>query len=114
MAVAAQDPGEDMYDIPTLRRPLFTLTHDEQQKLKRLQLQHEGVTEDFLHNHLVPRYIVFIDSERNMLQLSRIAERDLIPRAEFKQMVRNVVINVNYYIAKYDFEIANKIRPTHE
>lgn len=30
---------------------------------------------------------------------------------ELKEMAKNVVINVNYYIAKYDFEIGNKIKP---
>ena len=29
-------------------------------------------------------------------------------------MAKNVLINVNYYIAKYDYEIGNKIKPNSE
>jgi hypothetical protein len=29
-------------------------------------------------------------------------------------MSKNVALNVNFYIAKYDFEIGNKIRPNNE
>jgi predicted Ser/Thr protein kinase len=57
---------------------------------------------------------VFIDEEKNVLKLSSTVDRELIPKADMQVMSKNVVININYYIAKYDFDIGNKIRPNNE
>jgi predicted Ser/Thr protein kinase len=57
---------------------------------------------------------VFIDEEKNVLKLSSTVDRELIPKADMQVMSKNVVININYYIAKYDFDIGNKIRPNND
>ena len=57
---------------------------------------------------------MFIDEEKNALKLTSTVDRELIPKAEMQVMSKNVVININYYIAKYDFDIGNKIRPNNE
>jgi predicted Ser/Thr protein kinase len=57
---------------------------------------------------------VFIDEEKNVLKLSSTVDRELIPKADMQVMSKNIVININYYIAKYDFDIGNKIRPNNE
>lgn len=57
---------------------------------------------------------MFIDEEKNVLKLSSTVDRELIPKADMQVMSKNVVININYYIAKYDFDIGNKIRPNNE
>ena len=61
----------------------------------------------------MPRYIVFIDDEKNMLKLQSIVDKDLLPASEMEALLRNVVLNINVYIAKYDFDIANKISECH-
>jgi predicted Ser/Thr protein kinase len=57
---------------------------------------------------------VFIDEEKNVIKLSSTVDRELIPKADMQVMSKNVVININYYIAKYDFDIGNKIRPNND
>ncbi len=57
---------------------------------------------------------MFIDEEKNVLKLSSTVDRELIPKADMQVMSKNVVININYYIAKYDFDIGNKIRPNND
>ena len=57
---------------------------------------------------------MFIDEEKNVLKLSSTVDRELIPKADMQVMSKNIVININYYIAKYDFDIGNKIRTNNE
>lgn len=37
-----------------------------------------------------------------------------MPAAEIQAMMKNIVLNVNYFVAKYDYEIGNKIKPNNE
>jgi hypothetical protein len=39
------------------------------EKMLRLKNTQKGVTDEFLNDKLVPRYIVFIDEEKNVMKL---------------------------------------------
>lgn len=115
MAETAEDPTSDVHEIANLRRPLHKLDVFELQKIERLKkLQPKGITASFLNSMVVPRHIVFIDEQKNMIKLAQLVDRKLIDPAEIREHVRNIVINVNFYKAKYDFEIGKKIKPNSE
>ena len=84
------------------------------EKVSRLRTNHYKISESFLQDNIVPRYIVFVDEKKNIIKLSQTGDIDLLTPHELKEVTSNIVINVNYFIAKYDFEIANKIRPNVE
>ena len=69
--------------------------------------KHKRIDERFLNNKVRPRIIIFMADGTN-LSKKNFEKHDV---AIFENRgPNNVAINVNKYIAKYDFEIARKLK----
>jgi hypothetical protein len=66
-------------------------------KIKLLQKHHKRIDEDFLDNRIEPRIVVFIADG---------VKTDTKSCTWEPKHYANVAININKYIAKYDYEIA--------
>ena len=71
--------------------------------------QHKRLDEKFLNDRIKPRIIVFMADGTNMVKPTY-DKHDV--KIFQNRGPNNVAINVNKYIAKYDFEIARKVKPT--
>ena len=52
--------------------------------------------------------IVFVDETDNMIHLKQ--NKKTLSKQHLKTISKNVVLNVNNYIAKYDYDIADKLK----
>jgi len=77
-------------------------------KMARLLSKKGCVNETFLTEQLVPRMIVFVDETDNMIHLKQ--NKKTLSKQHLKTISKNVVLNVNNYIAKYDYDIADKLK----
>lgn len=69
MRKKALDPLSDIHEIGLLWKPLHSMDERFKEKMYRLKNTQKGVTDEFLNEKLVPRYIVFIDEEKNVMKL---------------------------------------------
>jgi len=71
--------------------------------LKKL---HKKVDEEFLNKRVEPRLIVIVADSANMSAetVEKSQNKSWLPRKK-----DNIVINLNKYIAKYDYDIAAKV-----
>ena len=65
------------------------------------------IDDKFLNEKIKPRIIIFMADGTNLNSLKK-AKQDV--SLFEKQGPNNVAINLNKYIAKYDFEIASKLK----
>jgi hypothetical protein len=97
-----------MYDIKKLREPLHSMSAAFKDKMARLLEKKSRINETFLTEHLVPRMIVFVDESDNMIHLKQ--NKKTLSKQYLKTISKNVVLNINNYIAKYDYDIAEKLK----
>ena len=76
-------------------------------QLDKTTEKHKKIDEKFLDERIKPRVIIFMEDGTNLIQ-SR-PDRHEVPIFT-KRGPNNVAININKYIAKYDFDIARKIK----
>ena len=80
-------------------------------KKKQLNItceKHKRIDEKFLNLRIKPRIVIFMVDGTNLVKQDR-NKHDV---AIFENRgPNNVAININKYIAKYDFEIARKLKP---
>ena len=81
------------------------------QQLKTCQKQYKKISDTFLERHIKPRIVIFVEDGTNLKSLQ--PARNKHGRLEYgtKTGPNNVAIDVNKYIAKYDFDIAMKLQP---
>jgi hypothetical protein len=96
-----------VFTIEVLRAPAYKLNKKSKQKLEMLKRLHKKVDEDFLNKRVRPRLIVIAVDGANMASDSEPAEN----KPWLLQSKDNVVINLNKYIAKYDYDVAAKVCP---
>ena len=68
--------------------------------------KHKRIDDAFLDAKIKPRIIIFMEDGTNLT-----AQSNDVPIYE-KKGPNNIAININKYIAKYDFEIASKLKHT--
>ena len=76
-------------------------------QLDKTTEKHKKIDEKFLDERIKPRVIIFMEDGTNLIQ-SRPGKHE-VPIFT-KRGPNNVAININKYIAKYDFDIARKIK----
>lgn len=78
-------------------------------QLKATNETHKKINETFLETRIVPRVVVFMADGTNMSKKKSADEKHEV--AIFtKRGPNNVAININKFIAKYDFDIAMKLK----
>jgi hypothetical protein len=70
-----------------------------------LRKLHKRVDNDFLDKRVEPRFVMFVASDIDVKTLNQPRYATWEPENK-----SNVLINVNKYIAKYDFDIADKLK----
>ena len=98
-----------MFSIENLRQPYHMLDATTKKQLNRTIETHKRIDDRFLENKIMPRIVIFMEDGTNL------SGKD---PAELKHEVaifanrgpNNVAININKYIAKYDFDIAMKLK----
>lgn len=70
MRKKAQDPLSDIHEIGQLRKALHSMDERNKEKMFRLKNSQKGIDDDFLNDKLVPRYVIFIDEEKNVMKLA--------------------------------------------
>jgi hypothetical protein len=94
-----------VFSIEVLRAPAYKFNKKTRQKLEMLKRLHKKVDDDFLNKRVKPRLIVIAVDGANMgPDAEPLENKPWLPRSK-----DNVVINLNKYIAKYDYDIAAKV-----
>lgn len=73
--------------------------------------KHKKIDDKFLDECIRPRVIIFMEDGTNLVQNRR--GKHEVPIFS-KRGPNNVAININKYIAKYDFDIARKIKSSRD
>lgn len=98
-----------MFEIKNLRKPFHMLDLITKKQLKNTTEKHKKIDNAFLNQRIKPRVIIFMEDGTNLAKLKQERNENL---ALFeKKGPNNVAINVNKFIAKYDFDIAIKLKP---
>jgi hypothetical protein len=58
-----------VHHLDDLRAASILLNLRQREKIAKLKDANHGITDDFLSTKLVPRYIVFIDEDKNIMKL---------------------------------------------
>lgn len=98
-AIFKGNPQDLLFSLEELRKPTAKQSKELKQKILLLRKMHRKIDNDFLDNRLEPRLIVIIADCVDLKQKEE-AENSWEPRH-----YSNVTINVNKYIAKYDYDI---------
>jgi hypothetical protein len=94
-----------VFSIEVLRAPAYKFSKKTRQKLDMLRRLHKKVDDDFLNKRVKPRLIVIAVDGANMgPDAAPLENKPWLPRSK-----DNVVINLNKYIAKYDYDVAAKV-----
>ena len=93
-----------MFSLTSLRKPYHMLDQITKNQLDKTMLEHKKINEKFLDERIKPRIIIFMEDGTNMMTKS-----GQIQPPDTRRGPNNCAINVNKYIAKYDFEIAKKL-----
>jgi hypothetical protein len=96
-----------MFTLEELRSPLVQLSNHMKAKIAALKKRHHKIDNDFLDNRIEPRYVVIVADGHNMKTFEK---REVKPWEPKKYS--NVTININKFIAKYDYDIAMLICPS--
>ena len=88
-----------------LRMPTVAMNKTTKQKFAMLRKLHKRVDNDFLDKRVEPRFVTFVASDIDVKTLNQPRHATWEPENK-----SNVLINVNKYIAKYDFDIADKLK----
>ena len=96
-----------MFTLAELRTPKSKQSKELKAKIERLRRLHKKIDEDFLNNRVEPRLIVVI-AEGVDLKNYRPQDADSWEPQHFT----NITVNLNKYIAKYDYDIANVLHPS--
>ena len=97
--------SELVFSIETLRAPLATLSKLTRAKFEYLKKLHNKIDDEFLSKRVEPRYIVIVPDGLNMK-----SSKSLFNQKKWENRTySNVKININKYIAKYDYSIGNLI-----
>lgn len=98
---------ELVFSLEVLRSPLVKLSKTMKQKVALLKRRHKQVDNEFLEKRVEPRLIVIVADGHNMKVFKKQTHKSWEPR-----QYSNVTININKYIAKYDYDIAQLICPS--
>ena len=107
-----------MFAIDNLRQPLHFLDATTKKQLDKTTQKHKRIDEAFLTQRIKPRYVIFMEDGADMVDETfsdNIASSPENPKkAQSSHVVKrkpnNVAININKYIARYDFDIASKLQ----
>ena len=107
-----------MFAIDNLRQPLHFLDATTKKQLDRTTQKHKRIDDAFLTERIKPRYVIFMEDGADMVDETfsdNITGSPENPKkAQSSQVAKkrpnNVAININKYIAKYDFDIAAKLQ----
>ena len=101
-------PHEDLvFSIQTLRTPLRDLSPATKRKVLKLKTLHKRVDDDFLDNRIEPRLVILIPEGADIKNFRESSKKKWNPPAQ-----SNLVINLNKFIGKYDYDIAQLICPS--
>ena len=106
-----------MFAIDNLRQPLHFLDATTKKQLDKTTQRHKRIDDAFLTERIKPRYVIFMEDGADMVDETfsdNITGSPENPKkAQSSQVAKkrpnNVAININKYIAKYDFDIAAKL-----
>ena len=101
-----EDPN---FSIENLRLPYHMMAIHHKKQLQTCQRQYKKLSQDFLDKHIKPRVILFVADGTDLKDIGPQRNRD--GKLEYGAWVgpNNIAIDVNKYIAKYDFDIAAKL-----
>ncbi len=85
--------------------PSHSMNKMTKQKFALLKKLHSRIDNDFLDRRVEPRLLMFVASDLDVRTLNQPRYVTWEPLSQ-----SNVLINVNKYIAKYDFDIAEKLK----
>ena len=111
-----------MFAIENLRQPLHFLDATTKKQLDRTSQRHKRIDDAFLTERIKPRYVIFMEDGADMVDdtfsdnIMSSSENPNPKKAtkpsklDKKKKPNNVAININKFIAKYDFDIAAKLQ----
>lgn len=103
---------ELVFSLEVLRMPLYKQSKKTKQKLKMLRKLHSKVDEEFLDKRVKPRFIIIMQDGATMESKNSVKGNQNQPWTV--RTHDNTVINLNKYIAKYDYDIASKVCTNNE
>ena len=101
-----------MFSISNLRKPYHMLDNVTRKQLSVTLTKHKKIDENFLENRIKPRMVIIM-ADGTDLNSHKNKDKHQVPIFR-KRGPNNVAININKYIAKYDFDIARKLNPNTE
>ena len=99
-----------MFVIDNLRQPYHMLDALTKKQLNRTIETHKKIDESFLDSKIVPRIVIFMEDGTNLASAKNKEDRKHEVAIFAKRGPNNVAININKFIAKYDFDIAMKLK----
>ena len=100
-----------MFSIQSLRQPYHMLDALTKKQLNQTIETHKKIDEVFLDRKIVPRMVIFMEDGTSLKKNQSDKQDEKHEVAIFtKRGPNNVAININKYIAKYDFDIAMKLK----
>ena len=99
-----------MFAIDNLRQPYHMLDALTKKQLNRTIETHKKIDESFLDSKIVPRIVIFMEDGTNLASAKNKEDRKHEVAIFAKRGPNNVAININKFIAKYDFDIAMKLK----
>lgn len=97
-----------MFAVSNIRKPYHMLDSWTKKQLEHTVEKYKRIDDKFLDEKIRPRIIVFMEDGTNLSSLQK--DRMLEVPAYEKKGPNNVVLNVSKFMAKYDFEIASKLK----
>ena len=96
-----------IFTLEQLRSPPSKQTKELKSNLDRLRQMYKRINEDFLNNRIVPRLVVVIAEHVDIGSYKPSTDQQWQPQHHL-----NITINLNKYIAKYDYDIAHVLHAT--
>lgn len=100
------DTDDPIMDIEKMRQPYHLMDIQTKRQVNRIAQRYHKINDRFLKEKIKPRMIVFMEDGTS---LSKLKMEKFRPDYE-KRGPNNVAININTFIAKYDFDIARKLK----
>lgn len=97
---------DPILDIQSMRQPYHLMDITTKKQCAKIAERYHKINEKFLREKIKPRMIVFMEDGTS---LNKLKMEKFRPDYE-RRGPNNVAININTFIAKYDFDIARKLK----